>query len=163
MTAYRKRPVEVAAFCTSDPWPAWGANLLTRGVVRPGPVGVCDWTIDTLEGPMRVKVGDWIVLGVEGEVYAVKPSIFAKTYEPVPAATAPQSTDALLPCPFCGGAVKLEQTVSHDPTMGQRQWWGVVCRSGLGYGGTCAVEIRPSASREAATERWNTRSQGDRV
>lgn len=83
MSAYRKRPVEVAAFDTAKDWPAWGANLLKTGKIAPGPVGVCDWTIDTLEGPMRVRRGDWVVLGVEGEVYAVKPSIFAKTYEPV--------------------------------------------------------------------------------
>lgn len=37
--------------------------------------------IDTLEGTMRADVGDWIVCGVEGEFYPVKPHIFAKTYQ----------------------------------------------------------------------------------
>jgi len=66
----------------------------------------------------------------------------------------------LLPCPFCGGPVDLEQTVN------KRAWWGVVCRNTTGNrGGSCAVSIRPSASPEAAIERWNRRAapspQGD--
>ena len=37
--------------------------------------------IATLEGVMQVKVGDWVIRGVEGEFYPCKPDIFAKTYE----------------------------------------------------------------------------------
>lgn len=40
-------------------------------------------SIDTLEGRMSAKIGDWIVRGVEGEFYPVKPSVFAATYEAV--------------------------------------------------------------------------------
>ena len=40
-------------------------------------------TIDTIEGEMTCKIGDWIVKGVEGEFYPVKHSIFEKTYEQV--------------------------------------------------------------------------------
>jgi hypothetical protein len=39
--------------------------------------------VDTLEGRMRANVGDWIIRGVQGEVYPCKPEIFAATYEPV--------------------------------------------------------------------------------
>ena len=39
--------------------------------------------IATLEGGMWVDVGDYVIRGVEGEFYPVKPSIFEKTYEPV--------------------------------------------------------------------------------
>ena len=39
-------------------------------------------TIQTLEGKMQVQLGDWIVTGVKGEKYAVKPDIFVMTYEP---------------------------------------------------------------------------------
>jgi len=39
--------------------------------------------VDTLEGKMLIKVNDWIVKGVEGEFYPVKPDIFEKTYEKV--------------------------------------------------------------------------------
>jgi len=60
---------------------------------------------------------------------------------------------ALLPCPFCGGDVRLEKTID------RREWWGVVCRNTEGLGGTCAIQQRPSASIEAAVTRWNTRSK----
>ena len=39
--------------------------------------------IETLEGDMRAEPGDWIVCGVKGEFYPVKPDIFDATYEPV--------------------------------------------------------------------------------
>lgn len=39
--------------------------------------------IRTLEGDMRVSYGDWVIKGVEGELYPCKPDIFEKTYEPV--------------------------------------------------------------------------------
>lgn len=38
--------------------------------------------IETLEGKMLVKQGDWIITGIEGEKYPCKPDIFEKTYEP---------------------------------------------------------------------------------
>lgn len=38
--------------------------------------------IDTLEGQMTASQGDWIIQGVNGELYPCKPDIFAKTYEP---------------------------------------------------------------------------------
>lgn len=64
---------------------------------------------------------------------------------------------ALLPCPFCGGAVKLEQTVEAMLAKSD-EWWGVVCRNDKNLGGTCAIQQRPSRTREAATTRWNTRA-----
>lgn len=39
--------------------------------------------IGTLEGTHRADAGDWIILGVKGELYPCKPDIFAATYEPV--------------------------------------------------------------------------------
>lgn len=38
--------------------------------------------IETLEGTHEGKPGDWIIRGVNGELYPCKPDIFAKTYEP---------------------------------------------------------------------------------
>jgi hypothetical protein len=38
--------------------------------------------IDTLEGGHIVCPGDWIITGVNGEMYPCKPDIFEKTYEP---------------------------------------------------------------------------------
>jgi hypothetical protein len=64
----------------------------------------------------------------------------------------------LLPCPFCGGEVSLEAVTGdrnyHD---GTRQWWGIICRNVGNLGGTCAVQIAPSATKSAAIARWNMR------
>ena len=38
--------------------------------------------IQTLEGEMRADPGDWIIRGVDGEIYPCKPDIFARTYDP---------------------------------------------------------------------------------
>lgn len=67
--------------------------------------------------------------------------------------------EQLKPCPFCGGEVKLEQTL-------KRTGWGVVCRNSSNLGGTCAIEQIPSKEKQAAITRWNTRAakqsmQGD--
>lgn len=45
------------------------------------PMGTLD--IPTLEGTMTAQPGDWIIRGVQGEIYPIKPEIFAETYEPV--------------------------------------------------------------------------------
>ena len=37
--------------------------------------------INTLEGEMIGRIGDWIIKGVNGEYYPCKPDIFEKTYE----------------------------------------------------------------------------------
>lgn len=44
----------------------------------------CDdagYFVATLEGPLRVTIGDWIATGIKGEHWAIKPDIFAATYE----------------------------------------------------------------------------------
>lgn len=74
---YRKRPVvieavrwfggntrEILSFCGGDAYEKNGA--------------LC---IDTLEGTFQASVGDYIIKGVNGEVYPCKPDIFAATYE----------------------------------------------------------------------------------
>jgi len=37
--------------------------------------------IETLEGIMKGSAGDWLVEGVNGEIYPIKNDIFEKTYE----------------------------------------------------------------------------------
>ena len=37
--------------------------------------------IETLEGEMEAKHGDWIIKGVKGEFYPCRPDIFDATYE----------------------------------------------------------------------------------
>ncbi|UXS45643.1 hypothetical protein [Staphylococcus delphini] len=40
--------------------------------------------IDTLEGVMTATINDYIVKGINGEFYAVKPNVFEKTYDILP-------------------------------------------------------------------------------
>ena len=49
------------------------------GVVSNAPLG---WIVHTLEGPLNVSDGDWIITGIQGEVYPCKPDIFASSYTP---------------------------------------------------------------------------------
>jgi hypothetical protein len=62
-----------------------------------------DTYIDTLEGRMHASPGDWIVTGIQGEQWPVKPDIFALTYEPVTGGDAqsapPMEADACCCCP----------------------------------------------------------------
>jgi len=57
---YRKRPITV-----------WAAQM------------GCPFLVDTLEGVMRGKAGDWLVRGVNGEWYPCDQDVFAKTYDKV--------------------------------------------------------------------------------
>jgi len=52
-----------------------GAPLYENGRAEPH--------VHTLEGPLRLADGDWIIKGVKGEFYPCKPDIFAATYEQV--------------------------------------------------------------------------------
>lgn len=94
MPRYRTKPIEVEAICNIGKWEpiiAWldairggpfNAQFTGIAPVRYFRDGVL--AIDTLEGTMRVDVGDWIILGVKGEFYPCKPDIFEATYEVVP-------------------------------------------------------------------------------
>ncbi len=88
MPKFRKIPVVIEAWL----WPGYGFAkdapgwvLDYRAVggyhVRLRQDGALE--IPTLEGTMRVDIGDWIIKGVEGELYPCKPGIFEKTYEAV--------------------------------------------------------------------------------
>lgn len=84
---YRKKPVVIEAFQVHPDDgqtrllpPPWLVEKIVDGSVRPLSGGGLD--IITLEGVMRADVGDWIIRGVQGELYPCKPDIFAATYEP---------------------------------------------------------------------------------
>ena len=47
------------------------------------PCGVGELLIQTLEGEMVARPGDWIIRGIRGEFYPCKPDIFEATYERV--------------------------------------------------------------------------------
>ena len=86
MAKYRKKPVVIEAWCTDglEKAPPWLSAAMNAGSVwysGGGPAGY--FTIKTLEGEMRADYGDYIIQGVNGELYPCKPDIFAKTYERV--------------------------------------------------------------------------------
>lgn len=85
MARFRKKPtvIEAVKFGGAEGWPLWLTNAIRRGDVWQQGGDQPYLTIATLEGEMRAEVGDWIILGVEGEIYPCKPSVFAATYEEV--------------------------------------------------------------------------------
>ena len=93
---FRKKPVEIEAFQMTrdraDPltvkWPEWLLMAWDLPPDVPGSLQISDlageeFEIFTLEGIHLVSWGDWIIRGVEGELYPCKPEIFAATYEAV--------------------------------------------------------------------------------
>ena len=75
---FRKRPIviEEEQFFES------GVDLPfeKEGVCQLGPQG---WFVETLEGPLNIVDGNWIIKGVKGEFYPCRSDIFKETYEPV--------------------------------------------------------------------------------
>jgi hypothetical protein len=97
MARYRRKPVEIEAVqfglaeYADNPWeirggiPQWLQDAAREGAVLPEFRSEDYWylRIQTLEGPIYAAPDDWIVRGVEGELYPYKPAIFAATYEAV--------------------------------------------------------------------------------
>lgn len=70
MPKFRKLPVVIEAVQVSDrePCPDWLGKAFSDETARPDrDTGAV--LIDTLEGTMRADPGDWIIKGVNGEIY----------------------------------------------------------------------------------------------
>lgn len=94
---FRKKPVEIEAFqmtperrVSNAEWPEWAHEAWYRdrgepGALYPTEEGSADGTlsIGTLERPLLVSWGDYIIRGVKGELYPCSPFCFAATYDPV--------------------------------------------------------------------------------
>jgi hypothetical protein len=81
---FKKKPVVIEAVRFVDPsGPPDGVFKTVETVPLTSTLStvVSCFALNTLEGRMRVDVGDWIITGLEGEKYACKPHIFEKTYE----------------------------------------------------------------------------------
>lgn len=87
-TKFRHKPTEIIEAWqwlgqVEDEWPPWlyAYSHDGRGV------GIehtkQQLLIPTWEGIMIAKLNSWVVKGTHGELYPVKPEIFADTYEPV--------------------------------------------------------------------------------
>lgn len=59
-----------------------------KAVKKPIPVRCIQmhepFEVVTLEGVMRGKAGDWLMIGVNNEMYPCEESIFTKTYDLLP-------------------------------------------------------------------------------
>lgn len=82
MPKFRKKPVAIEAIqYHAGEQPHELINDVIKGNVEYKEDGCM--LINTLEGVMRADPGDWIIRGINGELYPCKPDIFNKTYEPV--------------------------------------------------------------------------------
>ena len=83
MLKFRKKPVVIEA----EKYEAW--RTLSSEFTRGAPDGTFEHKengcllINTLEGSMEARDGDWVIRGIKGEFYPCKPDIFDATYEPV--------------------------------------------------------------------------------
>ena len=100
---YRKRPVVIEAFqydgdminSSGKPYvPEWAISAVNNNTMYydgselfihtlEGDHHVTELFIHTLEGDHHVTVGDYVIQGINGELYSCKPDIFEKTYEVV--------------------------------------------------------------------------------
>lgn len=84
---YRKKPIRIDAWPIKDlAFDYEGHRLVPECVAIAMDAGVLTFVengvyIKTLEGGMFGRLEDMLVRGVQGEFYAVKPDIFAATYE----------------------------------------------------------------------------------
>ena len=94
MGKYRKRPVVIEAFQMTNErrwdnseWPAWlhlawnskGEGAMWCAKEKPNDT----LYLGTKEGAHVVSWNDWIIQGIQGELYPCKPDIFEQTYESV--------------------------------------------------------------------------------
>lgn len=86
---YRKKPVELDVMGpltpeNRDEIAAWcNGKAEDKLIAGPGRGLTPAIVIHTLEGDLKASYGDFVVRGVKGEHWAVKPDIFAATYEAV--------------------------------------------------------------------------------
>ena len=85
---YRKKPVVIEAFQYDEDLitiysigriPEWAKDAIDDGVIFADEYAKV--YIKTLEGNMLANVDDYIIQGINGELYPCKPDIFEKTYE----------------------------------------------------------------------------------
>ena len=89
MPKYRKKPVAIEAWRVRDLLAAAQSNwsslpIAVRDAYDGGGLIFCSECVHvrTLEGTMIANIDDWLINGVAGEFYPVKPAIFEATYEP---------------------------------------------------------------------------------
>ena len=78
MAKYRKKPIVVDVFqWLMDDVPEWITSAIRANKINFD----LRMIISTPEGEMLASPGDYIIKGVNGELYPCKPDIFEQTYE----------------------------------------------------------------------------------
>ncbi|MEA2722609.1 MAG: hypothetical protein QOH59_380 [Gemmatimonadales bacterium] len=83
MPRFRKKPVVIEA---TQWWPGTAVDGVldltqAQNITRDGQPMQAGAYVETLEGPMKVSPGDWIITDVAGEKYPCKDEIFRQTYD----------------------------------------------------------------------------------
>lgn len=105
MAKFRKRPVVIEAIQWTGTEESLDAIILLsvasdRDVLEAD--NGKDLAIPTLEGVMIANLNDWIIRGVDNEIYPCKPDIFKKTYVEVLPIDPDFLASRLPPKPFPG-------------------------------------------------------------
>jgi hypothetical protein len=91
MAKFRKKPVVIEAIKVSEILKIlneshcglqeiWIQENVDKGIIVFGSNYIL---VKTSEGLMKADIDDYIIQGIQGEIYPCKPDIFEKTYEPV--------------------------------------------------------------------------------
>lgn len=84
---YRKKPVVIEAMKHEGGPMAWynAHKFIGDSLNHYNPIFGDETSlyIETLEGRMECRVGDYIIKGIKGEFYPCKPDIFEATYDEV--------------------------------------------------------------------------------
>ncbi len=83
MPKYRKKPVVIEAMQFTDETKNQVANFVRCSHAADFEDGKPVLRIQTLEGVMTARFGDYVIKGVKGEFYPCKAEIFKATYESV--------------------------------------------------------------------------------
>lgn len=143
---YRKKPVVVEAFQydgdlkdSKGNWyvPEWAITAYENKVMFYGRGANPLYAsyalyIQTVVGTYHVSVGDYIVKGVNGEIYPCESDIFEKTYEPADGMK-PIGEKYVWSCPNCNShaiyGYEFDEKFSYCPKCGQKiDWSEVECK-----------------------------------
>lgn len=80
----RKKPVIIDAVQVAlkgMEWPAWLETAIAAGVVYWQGGDSPYYSVETHHGIAYAKVGDWLMRGVDGEIYPCRDDVFERMYE----------------------------------------------------------------------------------
>ncbi len=84
---YRKKPVVIEAMQFTSETKDRCFNFINCNRHVSFENNIPTLTIQTLEGEMIARYGDWIIKGVKGEFYPIKNEVFLSSYEPIESGT----------------------------------------------------------------------------